>query len=74
MADKIKMTKYTFKLIPNNKKDQLNFFKDELKEFKKTTKSLKKRDLQIPLEFIKNGLYYSRNIRRLEKELDKNEM
>ena len=63
------MTKYTFKLIPNNKKDQLNFFKDELKEFETKATLLKKDGYEVPLIYIKQGLYYSRNIRRLEKEL-----
>ena len=65
----MKMTKYTFKLIPNNKKDQLNFFKDELKEFETKATLLKKDGYEVPLIYIKQGLYYSRNIRRLEKEL-----
>jgi predicted RNase H-like nuclease (RuvC/YqgF family) len=72
------MNKTTFEIISSIKKEELEYYKAKLKEFEKTISSLKKRNpnLKIPLSFIKNGLYYSKNIRRLEKELkglDENE-
>ena len=59
---------YTFELIPSNKKEELEYWKTKLKEFEKTIKILKK-DFEIPLNFYEKCLYFSRNIRRLEKEV-----
>ena len=62
--------KMHFELIPNNLKDQLEYYNFKLKEFKILTKSIRKNGYQVPIWLIKNGLYYSRTIRHLEERIN----
>jgi hypothetical protein len=73
----IKESKYTFELIQNKKgqplskyiEDEIQSQKQHLKKNLKQATLLEKNGFEVPLEIIKNSLYYSRNIRCLEKKL-----
>ena len=60
-----------FELIPHYEKlkDELSYFEFKLKEFHILTKKLKAKNLDIPLWLINQGLYYSRNKRRIITEM-----
>jgi hypothetical protein len=69
------MNKIIFELIPTLKKEELEYYKEKLKEFKTKATLLNKDGYEVPLIYIKQGLYYSKTIRRLKRELgiDENE-
>ena len=65
----MRICKMHFELIPKNLNDQLEYYNFKFREFKILTKSINQQGLKVPIWLIKQGLYYAKTIRHLEKRI-----